>query len=131
MLIEATKPLTVRLPERELYLKPGYPVDLPDDQAKKLIERASGKVRAIEAAQVIDTGRDAQNSIVGVKIGGSLVGDFWLCLSETEPFDPGDGLPVYRPSEIRALKGKGYVPEALQAVHQAKAILDGRITTGG
>lgn len=65
--------------------------------------------------------------ILAVKIGGSVIGDYWFCLSDTEPFDPGDGLPVYRPSEVRALKGKGYEPEDLMAVHRAKVILDGRI----
>lgn len=47
MLIEALTPLTVRLPERDLQLRPGEPVDLPDEQAAKLLAKALGKVRAV------------------------------------------------------------------------------------
>lgn len=65
--------------------------------------------------------------IVAVKISGSVIGDYWLVLSDDEPFDPSDGLPVYQPAEIKALRGKGYGPEALQAVHRVKTVLDGRI----
>lgn len=65
--------------------------------------------------------------ILAVKIGGSVIRDYWLVLDDSEPFDPGDGLPVYRPSEIRALKAKGYGPEALQAVHRVKTVFDGTI----
>jgi len=65
--------------------------------------------------------------LLAVKIGNSVIGEYWLCLSDTEPFDPGDGLPIYRPAEIKALKSKGYNPEALQAVHRAKVIMEGKI----
>ena len=68
--------------------------------------------------------------ILAVKIVNSVIGDYWLCLSDTELFDPNDGLPVYRPSEIRELKGKGYGPDALQAVHRAKVIMEGKIVHG-
>jgi hypothetical protein len=64
---------------------------------------------------------------LAVKIGGSAIGDFWLCLAESESFEPGDGLPVYRPSEIRALIGKGYGSEDLRAIHGAKVSLNGNI----
>jgi hypothetical protein len=65
--------------------------------------------------------------IMAVKIGGSVIGDYWFCLSDTEGFVPGDELPVYRPSEIKALGGKGYSPEALQAIHRVKMELNGRL----
>jgi hypothetical protein len=65
--------------------------------------------------------------ILAVKICGSLIGDYWVSLSDTEPFDPGDGLPVYRPAEIRALAGKGYGPDALLAVHRLKVALNGQV----
>lgn len=127
MLIEAiTGPITYRWPEGEVRLEPGKPVDIPDYRARKILQKAPGKVRAVEAL-VMEHGRDINGSVFTVKIGGSIIGEFWLCLSETEPFDPGDGLPVYRPSEIRALKGKGYGPEDLQALHRIKTVLDGRI----
>ena len=76
---------------------------------------------------IMETGRDDRGSIVAVKIGGAIIGDFWFCLSATAPFDPGDGLPVYRPSEIRALKAKGYRPEALPALHAIKTTFEGTV----
>lgn len=65
--------------------------------------------------------------LLAVKIVNSVIGDYWLILDETEPFAPGDGLPIYRPSEMKALLRKGYGSEALQALHRAKIILDGKI----
>ena len=70
---------------------------------------------------------DEAGPIVAVKIVNSVIGDYWLALSDDEPFDPGDGLPLYRPLEIKALTGKGYGPEALQAVHRVKTVFDGTI----
>lgn len=46
MLIEVSSPLTVRLPTGEVHLVPGQPVELPDEQAKRLLAKASHKVRA-------------------------------------------------------------------------------------
>jgi hypothetical protein len=65
--------------------------------------------------------------LLAVKIGGSVIGDYWLCLSDSEPFDPGDGLPVYQPAEIRALAGKGYGLEALEAINRVRMVFDGKI----
>ncbi len=65
--------------------------------------------------------------ILAVKIVNSFIGDYWLILNDMEPFDPGDGLPVYRPSEIRALAGKGYGPVEIAAVHRVKTVFDGTI----
>jgi len=73
------------------------------------------------------TATDAYGSIFAVRIVNSIIGDYWLCLSDTEPFDPADGLPVYRPSEISALKGKGYGPEDLRTVHRLKTTFDGTV----
>jgi hypothetical protein len=74
----------------------------------------------------VERAYDPQDSLLAVKIGDSLIGDYWLCLSDTEPFDPGDGLPVYCPAEIRALSGKGYDAATLRNLHDARMILDGR-----
>ena len=49
-MIEALKPLTVKLPARDLQLKPGRPVNLAEDQALKLLAKAQGKVRMVEPA---------------------------------------------------------------------------------
>ena len=48
MLIEALKPLTVKLPGGDLQLKPGRPVNLAEDRALKLLAKAPGKVRMVE-----------------------------------------------------------------------------------
>ena len=84
-------------------------------------------VRAESMPFVTATAMDAYDSILAVKIGSSVVGDFWLCLSDTEPFAPGDGVPIYRPAEIQALNSKAYDPEALQAIHRIKVALEGTI----
>ncbi len=47
MLIEVTEPLTVRLPEGVRRLEPCKPTDLSKDLAKKLFEKAPGKVKAV------------------------------------------------------------------------------------
>ena len=47
MLIEATKPLRVRLPQGELNLEPGKPVEMADEQARRLLVKARGKVRVV------------------------------------------------------------------------------------
>src|SRR5205807_314764 len=104
--------------------------DIPD-----ILPSVSGlsvpNLETLAKITIVDRGTvaalDASDSIFAVKIGGSLIGDFWVCLSDTEPFNPGDGLSVYRPSEIKALIGKGYSHEALQAVHRAKVSMEGKI----
>lgn len=47
MLIEALKPLRVRLPDRDIHLVPGHPVDLSDEDGQKLLARAPTKVRRV------------------------------------------------------------------------------------
>lgn len=46
-MIEALQPLHIRRAAGDLHLLPGYPVELPDDEASKLLSKAGGKVRAI------------------------------------------------------------------------------------
>ena len=47
MLIEALTPLTIRLPEGEVRLRPGEPFELSDQCALKLMECAPGRVRRV------------------------------------------------------------------------------------
>ncbi len=47
MLIEVLTPLTVRLDHQERVLIPGQPVELPDDKALKLLQKAPGQVRIV------------------------------------------------------------------------------------
>jgi len=99
---------------------------------KDLVDRALALLTG-EAAQPPTTKGEAPNfrpeagPILAVKIGGSVIGDYWLILDETEPFDPRDGLPLYRPSEMKALLGKGYGPEDVQAIHRAKTVFEGKV----
>jgi len=44
LLIEAAIPLRVHLRSGEIHLRPGQPVELSDDDGRKLLERAKGKV---------------------------------------------------------------------------------------
>ena len=48
MRIEALTPLKVKRSAGDMLLTPGEPVDLPDDEGRRLLERAVGKVRAIK-----------------------------------------------------------------------------------
>ena len=66
MLIEALAPLRIRLPERELSLVPGCPVNLPDTQAKRLLERAKGKVRALPAPDWLSAWRELASLTYGI-----------------------------------------------------------------
>lgn len=53
MRVEAiARPITYRWPQGEVLLRPGRPVELPDDRARRLLEKASGKVRAVGPAPV-------------------------------------------------------------------------------
>lgn len=48
MLVEAIgKPITYRWPEGEVRLEPGKPVELPNDRARRLLDKAPGKVRVV------------------------------------------------------------------------------------
>ena len=46
-MIEALKPLTIRLRSGELHLKPGVLVELADEQARRLLAKAPNRVRAV------------------------------------------------------------------------------------
>ena len=48
MLIEAARPMRVLIPDGEIRLEPGRPIDLPEDQALKLLVKAGGHVRRVE-----------------------------------------------------------------------------------
>ncbi len=45
MLIESLVPLRVKLPSGHILLTPGVPVELPREQAYRLLVKANGKVR--------------------------------------------------------------------------------------
>jgi len=53
MWVEATTKLCVKLPEGNLVLEPGQPVNIPKEQAQLLIERAQGKVRLCDQAHSV------------------------------------------------------------------------------
>src|SRR5580765_2433783 len=48
MLIESSKPLTVRLRSSEVHLTPGQPVEFSEEDGLKLLVKAKGKVRMIQ-----------------------------------------------------------------------------------
>jgi hypothetical protein len=47
MKIESLRPLTVKRPSGDIQLIPGTPVEFSEDEGRRLLERAAGKVRAI------------------------------------------------------------------------------------
>ncbi len=47
-------PFTYRWPDGEIRLVPGYPVELPEGRAARLLEKAPGRVRVVEAANRIN-----------------------------------------------------------------------------
>ena len=48
MRIEALTPLKIKRPAGDMLLTPGEPVEFSDDEGRRLLERAEGKVRAID-----------------------------------------------------------------------------------
>lgn len=53
MLIEAVeKALTYRWPDGEIRLIPGQPMEVPEERARRLLEKAAGKVRMVEEPYV-------------------------------------------------------------------------------
>ena len=57
MLIEAIgRPLTYRWPEGEVRLVPGQPLDLPETRAKRLLEKAAGRVRMVPGQTTLIVG---------------------------------------------------------------------------
>jgi len=61
LLIEALVPLQVKLPEKEITFEPGQSVNLPEELAFKLLEKAVGKVRVVVPPVLADL-------ILGAKI---------------------------------------------------------------
>ena len=55
MLIEAYKPLRIRLKSGEIRMEPGHPIEFSDEDGEKLLARAPGKVRVIYQAGSIIT----------------------------------------------------------------------------
>ncbi len=81
MLIEAIgKTICYRWPGGEIVLTPGRPVELPDHRAKRLLERAHGKVRAVDVPLPIESMR---------------AGDWVEWLSPALPKQQGEVLAVY------------------------------------
>jgi hypothetical protein len=47
LLIESLKPLTVKVNGRAIPMRPGHPVEFPEDQGGKLLAKARDKVRRL------------------------------------------------------------------------------------
>lgn len=52
MWVEATKPLRAEFKSGAVSLRPGEPIELPDESARKLLVQAKGKVREVPPVQV-------------------------------------------------------------------------------
>ncbi|NOS79106.1 MAG: hypothetical protein HOP35_14290 [Nitrospira sp.] len=73
MFVETSTPLTIRRSSGDLRLAPGYPVDLPDEEALRLISKAHGKVRAIPPI-VIEPAATNPRPIYWEAVDGRIVG---------------------------------------------------------
>lgn len=62
MLIESSRPLTVRFRTGIVELKPGQPVELPESEALRLLAKAKGKVRLVESNQSMEIEPAAENA---------------------------------------------------------------------
>ncbi|SLM47398.1 protein of unknown function [Nitrospira japonica] len=76
MLIETSLPLILLIPSGELRLKAGQFVDLPDEQAKRLIEKAAGKVRVVSLSKpvMIQSPLRQPRSVYWERADGSIAG---------------------------------------------------------
>jgi hypothetical protein len=82
MLLEATrKPICYRWPGGEIVLTPGHPRELPEARARRLLERAAGKVRVVNFGSVT---------------GGIRPGVWVEWLSPALPKQQGEVLAVYQ-----------------------------------
>lgn len=59
MLIEGLKPLCIVFPDSAVHLVPGYPVYFSDEQARRVLRKAGGKVRVL-----IDPGHAAPGELI-------------------------------------------------------------------
>jgi hypothetical protein len=83
-------PFTYRWPTGEVRLAPGHPVELPDGRAARLLEKAAGRVRVVDAAT--KRGGDRTGHIV-TWISPSLWGEMRATVLE----DLGHGVRVLHP----------------------------------
>lgn len=53
MKVESTKPLKVQLRSGSVFLSPGVPTDLPEEEALLLLSKARGRVRLVEPSETV------------------------------------------------------------------------------
>lgn len=53
MRIEALHPLHIRRAAGDLHLRPGVPVELPDEEAAKLLQKVPNKVRVVAEEEIV------------------------------------------------------------------------------
>jgi hypothetical protein len=78
MLIECIgEPFICRWPGGEVRLAPGQPVEIPDDRARRLLVKAPGRVRAVDAAKepvVIEDAHPQARSVYWESGTGEILG---------------------------------------------------------
>lgn len=99
MWIESTKPIRVQSKQGEVRLRPGYPVELSDEQGQKLLDQAGDKVRIVKAPRrdvIVELAvrpdgtplspiywEDAKGCILGPAVPKLMIqtnGEFWLAV---------------------------------------------------
>lgn len=70
MWIEATRPLCLQFPRGAVHLRPGRPVEVSDEEGRKAVDAAQGKVRTVPLPEPVAGPAPAQ-----VTIGATLTWD--------------------------------------------------------
>lgn len=74
MLIEALKPLRLRLPDGNLELGPGTSIELVDHFAQRLLRKAGGKVRIVPAEITIEPASVSARAVFWEAADGRILG---------------------------------------------------------
>ena len=74
MLIEGLKPLCIVFADCAVHLAPGYPVYFSDEQARKVLEKAGGKVRVLSDPGHAATGKLSEGKSVKWRLAKGICG---------------------------------------------------------
>lgn len=101
MLIESSKPLTVRLRSGQVHLMPGQPIEFSEEDGLKLLVKAKGRVRLVPAEDItIEPAAPNARPVYFESMDGRFHGpcsvsfmartgcpgqyEFWLCVQEAD-----------------------------------------------
>jgi hypothetical protein len=75
LLIESSKPLTVRLRSGQVHLMPGQPIEFSEEDGLKLLVKAKGRVRLVPAEDItIEPAAPNARPVYWERVTGEIVG---------------------------------------------------------